>query len=452
MDSTSFGRYLPPSFAEPDLASLVVRPIRPEEKAEWDHLMATHHYLGFRTLVGESLKYVALLQDQWVALLGWGTAAFKCGPRDRWIGWSPELHMRRLKYVANNQRFLILPGVFIKNLASKILALNVRRLAADWQAVFGHPLFLAETFVDPARFAGTCYRAAGWSLLGQTRGYGYLAGKYYFHGVPKTVWIRPLHPQTQRILADPFDSPILQGGSQTVSTFVVNWNNAPLDGREGLRNLLAQLPDLRKRRGIRHNLVSILLVAIAAVLSGARNYVTIGEWAAQLSQEALKRLGCRYHEETKRYIPPSEPTLRRVLQSINIEAVEAVLGQWLAASCDSDAIAVDGKTLRGTRAKGGKPVHLLSALVHKEGVVIAQRAVDAKSNEITAFKPLLEPLDLQGKVITADAMHTQIEHARWLQEEKNAEYVFTVKGNQEGIKQAIEALEERDFSPSVSGD
>lgn len=109
------------------------------------------------------------------------------------------------------QRFLILPGVRVKNLASKVLALNVRRLSGDWQASFNHPLLLAETFVDERRFAGTCYLAAGWSKLGHSLGYGRAGGKYYFHGQPKAIWVRPLHPAARQWLAAPFDPPLLSG-------------------------------------------------------------------------------------------------------------------------------------------------------------------------------------------------------------------------------------------------
>ncbi len=112
--------------AQTELKSLVVRPIQPKEEPQWNQLMATHHYLGFRKLVGESIKYVAELEHQWVALLGWGTAAFKCGARDQWIGWSRENQWKRLIFVANNLRFLILPGVCIPNLASKILSLMLK--------------------------------------------------------------------------------------------------------------------------------------------------------------------------------------------------------------------------------------------------------------------------------------------------------------------------------------
>lgn len=109
------------------MQSLLVRPIQPIEETVWDELMANHHYLDFDRLVGESLKYVAILEDQWVALIGWGTAAFKCRSGDAWIGWSADQQWQRLKFITNNQRFLTLPHTHIPNLASKTLALNLRR-------------------------------------------------------------------------------------------------------------------------------------------------------------------------------------------------------------------------------------------------------------------------------------------------------------------------------------
>jgi hypothetical protein len=113
-------------------------------------------------------------------------------------------------------------------------------------------------------------------------------------------------------------------------------------------------------------------------------------------------------------------------------------------------VAVDGKTLRGSAGADGKPVHLVSAFLQHEKMVISQRQVDKKSNEITAFKPLLEPLDLEGKVVTADAMHTQVEHARFIVEDKKADYVFPVKQNQGNLFETIRNTKDEDFSPSAS--
>ena len=155
------------------LKEVRVRPVRDAwERAEWDRLMDEHHYLGFRGMVGGGLRHVAEGPDgRWLALVGWAPGAFKVGVRDAWLGWAAEQRFRRLRLVANNTRFLVLPGCRIRNLASRALSLSTRRLSADMEALHGHPVLLAETFVDPKRFRGTCYLAANWTPLGMSRGY-----------------------------------------------------------------------------------------------------------------------------------------------------------------------------------------------------------------------------------------------------------------------------------------
>jgi hypothetical protein len=133
--------------------------------------LATHHYLGHRGPVGEHISYLVKdRQGRDVACLLFGAAAWKAAPRDRFIGWSDKVRAKRVNWVTNNTRFLILPWVRVPHLASHILAMAMRRLSADWQAKYGHPIYLVETFVDRSRFKGTCYRAANWICVGQTQG------------------------------------------------------------------------------------------------------------------------------------------------------------------------------------------------------------------------------------------------------------------------------------------
>ena len=138
------------------LSAVSVRPVRDgEERAEWDRVMDAGHYLGFRGMFGGGLRHIAVGPDgRWLALLGWCSGAFKVKARDAWVGWAPEQQFRRLHLVANNCRFLVLPAGRVPNLASRALALSLRRLSDDMEAVFGHPVLLAETFVDPSRFTG----------------------------------------------------------------------------------------------------------------------------------------------------------------------------------------------------------------------------------------------------------------------------------------------------------
>jgi hypothetical protein len=428
-----------------NLKELIVRPVIAGEEKLWSTLMASHHYLGFQSLTGQSLKYVALLNDRWVALIGWGSGVLKCSRRDEWIGWSEEQKLKRLRFIANNQRYLILPDIRIKNLASRVLALNVRRLSGDWEIAHGHPILIAETFVDHSRFKGTCYLAAGWTPLGTTSGYGRKHGVYFYHGQTKTVLVKPLQRKSADILSAPFLPTELTGGGQAM----VDLNMVSLNEGNGLLGYLALLTDQRKRRGIRHSHLSILAVAICAILSGAKSFNAIGEWAADLSQDMLKRLGCRYSDRLEKYAPPSEPTLRRTLKQADGDEVDDIVGHWLCSQSDDKAIAVDGKALRGSSGANGKQVHLVSAFLQHEKMVIGQKQVDKKSNEITAFKPLLEPIDLKGKIITADAMHTQVEHARFLVEDKKADYVLPVKQNQGNLFEAVKSAMDGDFSPSV---
>lgn len=138
-------------------------------------LLAQYHYLGYQQPVGEHLKYLVVAGDRPVACFAWGSAPGALGLRDRFIGWSVEVRRRNLRLLAYNPRFLILPWVRVPHLASHLLGRMAARVSSDWQAVYGHPIYWLETFIDPARFRGTCYRAANWIPLGRTRGRGHRA-------------------------------------------------------------------------------------------------------------------------------------------------------------------------------------------------------------------------------------------------------------------------------------
>ena len=161
----------------------------------WDALVRGYHYLGYQKLLGHRLKVLAYLQDRPVAALAFSAPARVLRVRDRWIGWSAAQRHAHLDRVVNNSRFLILPWVQIKNLASHVLARTLARLPQEWEARFGTRLWLVETFVDPARFRGTCYRAANWHALGQTFGSGKQGKGYVYHGAIKEVYAYVLAPR-----------------------------------------------------------------------------------------------------------------------------------------------------------------------------------------------------------------------------------------------------------------
>lgn len=158
----------------------------------YNSLVHQHHYLGYRQIVGQHLKYMAFIGGRPVACLGWGSAAWAVKSRDAFIGWNKQIKENNIACIVNNTRFLILPWVSIKCLASKLLAMNARRIASDWMAVYHQPIFLLETFVEKERFQGTCYKAANWICVGQTKGTAKRGHDHLVHGQIKDVFLYPL--------------------------------------------------------------------------------------------------------------------------------------------------------------------------------------------------------------------------------------------------------------------
>jgi predicted transposase YbfD/YdcC len=210
----------------------------------------------------------------------------------------------------------------------------------------------------------------------------------------------------------------------------------------GLLERLAMLPDPRDRRGRRHTLASVLAVSAAAVAAGARSVAAIAEWATDAPGPVLAALGVRCDPLTRRCHVPGEATIRRVLARVDGDAVDATVGAWLADRLaplrHRRVLAVDGKTLRGS-ARQGHQVHLLAALDHHDGAVLAQRQVDGAPGEVPAFQPLLAGLDLAGVVVTADALHTQRDHASFLVD-RSAEDLLVVKANQPALHAQLAGL------------
>jgi predicted transposase YbfD/YdcC len=225
---------------------------------------------------------------------------------------------------------------------------------------------------------------------------------------------------------------------------------APAQCRD-LLAYLAQITDPRQRRGRRHPLGAVLAVAVAAVLAGAKSLVAIGEWAADAPGPVLGALGVRRDPLRRVWRPPGEATVRRVLARVDPDALDLVIGRWLADQQPPPprawrrAVAVDGKTLRGSSHHPNPQVHLLAAMEHTNRAVLGQADVDATTNEITRFRPLLDGVDLTGTVITADALHTQHAHAGWLVTAKHAGYLLVVKANQPTLHQQLRRLPWRDI-------
>jgi hypothetical protein len=434
------------------LDRVTVRLLREDERFRFDQHLQEEHYLESSVLVGEWLRYVAEVNGQWVALMTFSAPALHLKARERWIGWSPRQRARRLGLIVNNSRFLVLPQrQRYPNLASKVLALALRRLSADWQERWGHPVLVVESFVDESQYRGTCYRACGFEPVGATEGFGRASRDFYQeHGQPKQLYLRELRPRARQRLRQarlPEELAVYEADLAGPCPF-----RAP--ALESLLERLSALPDSRYGHGLRHRQRFVLACAAVCTLMGACGYRAFENTCKTFTQRQLKALGCKLDEQDGRYYPPSDSTFQRVLHKTDAVAVAALIGAWLGQQ-EVGALAqlaVDGKVLRGSGRHDGKPLQLLSAVTHHLRLTLGQIAIADKSNEIPALKPLLKQLQLPpGTLITADAMHCQQESARFITQEWGGDYLFGLKGNQSGIlDKAQRLLTQQGFPPSGS--
>lgn len=341
----------------PNLAWLGVRPVGKGEEALYRELMARHHYLGDLAKIGHTLWYVATHGEDWAALLSFSAAAWKCGVRDRWIGWDHRRQYDRLSLVANNSRFLILPDWHHPNLGSKVLALCQQRIAADWQASFGQPLLLLETFVDPSRFQGTVYRAANWTALGLTQGFRRSKDGYRAHAQsPKQVFVRSLQADARAELSRPIlNARYCTGAPRMMLT---------ADQMRTLPDFFADIADPRRAQGKRHPLPAVLAIATAAVLCGMRGYKAIAGWAKDLKPKARERFRCRH--EKGAYLVPSTYIIRDILIRVDPTALDQACQRWNQAYAQDDSsLAVDGKTMCNAKDEDGQQTHIMSVVGHQ---------------------------------------------------------------------------------------
>jgi hypothetical protein len=401
-------------------------------------LMEQHHYLESDTLVGEQLRYVAEVDGRWVALLSWSAAANHLKDREEWLGWNISQRRRRLALVANNSRYLILPGPDCPNLASRVLALCCDRLSDDWQQAYGHPVLVAESFVDSQLFRGTCYKAQGWSLLGETKGSGRSRQDYYTaHGRPKQLWVRELRPQARAVLR----AAQLPADLQHVEDAVIPRCYATVGDLRKLMVLCRQIPDWRAKKGRDYPLPCLLAIMVMATLSGiVRGQRDLAAFAAKLTPFQLRALGS-YRKRGGGWDYPKETTFQRVLAKLDAEAFERILIEWEiqraaqvtgSPAAIDDQVAIDGKAQRGStpHVADEQKAQLVSAQSQPSGRVLGTVAVELKSNEIPAARKLLEKLGpLDGKLLMLDPLHPCQQTLRQAHQDNGADFLIPVKGN-----------------------
>jgi hypothetical protein len=352
--------------------------------------------------------------------------------------------------VVNNSRFLILQDFHVPNLASRLMKLGLQRLSSDWEQAYHHGVLIVESFVDPQLFSGTCYKVSGWTLLGQTQGYGRCRQDFYPpHDRPKQLWVRELCPGARTILRGRNLPEPLQACEQTHPP------ECPQSAQElrhrlryfeGLEDWRSRKPDFR--------LSSLVTITVCAMLCkvclGQRD---LAAFAANLTcdqREAL-RFPRDWSSRLRRYRPPSESTFFRMLSRLDNPQLQRALLEWQEHGLGKrdprgDHVAVDGKELLNRQG-----LEVVSAYSVRDGRWLGSEAVAEGSNEIPAAQQLLSRTEIAGSLVTAAALHTQAATARMVVQDKGADFLFTVKGNQPGVAQNVQQLYQSSwhgFSPS----
>lgn len=427
------------------LESLQVRIAEPCELERCHQLLEKHHYWGSPKPVGERLYYVVTdTQGQWLAVLIFAAAAKHLKPRDQWMGWTDAQREKRLSLVVNNLRFLLVPDKTFPNLGTRSLRLVLSRLSGDWQNKYGHPVLVVETFVDPDQFCGTVYTANGWVELGKTDGSGRHQRDYYVrHDKPKRLFVRELGRNARRSLQAEHLKPALA----RVEAKAGHRSRHRVKAIKSIVERLRQVPDYRRRIGT-YPLWSLLAIYLLAVLCGApRGSKDLAKFARKLSQPQRRALGIRLRQG--RYPAPSQPTCWRLLEEIDGTQLQEVLlqvqEQLRGPAPRNELIALDGKEPK----HGGGP-SVLTAVCVPSQYYLASAMVDTKTNEIPVAQKLFPDLDLKGRFVSLDALHTQTETARQIVLEGGGDYLLTVKDNQLKLHQNIEQLlpaPKADFPP-----
>jgi len=463
------------------LEEVTVRFVKgPEEQQRHDQHLQQQHYLRNATAVGRVLRYVAEYRGRWVAILTFSSAALHLKPRDRFLQWSARQVRERRHLIAQNSRFLVLASTGRwPNLASRVLKLACARLKEDWPQQFGTPVLLVETFVDPQRFHGTCYRAANWQALGPTRGFARRGQDYYLDKKhPKELWVCRLGRGALEQLRAPVLAEALQDAGRPLPPPVP----VPTAQMSSLATFLRQrVTDPRDPHGVRHPLAGTIGIATLAVAAGCQGPHAIAEFAQSLNHGQRRHLGCRPTPGKPRQCDvPCERTFRRLLAQIDSDQLRQAYAQWMAV-LDPEAVQVlhlDGKVLRNAdpasarlekeptlaqaatvidtpveqqKPKAEKALTLVNFQTPEQRLV-DQIAVPRDTNEEAAVAAHLPKMDLAGVLVIADAAHTVKANCWHLTQEQGAEYLFFLKGNQPQAFAKARQLLPGDIPPSGSID
>jgi len=411
---------------------LTVREAGKTDTKRFEKLLQEKHPQQAPKRVGHEVRMVVEQDGDWVGLLLWTSACQRLQDRDEWIGWTNAQRAQRLKLVVQLRRYLLLHASGTRpNLASEALAAAVRALPVMWKERHGFEPLLLESFSDIEAYAGTCYKAAGWTAAGMSKGFAKHRGDLYsFHGRPKKLWVRPLDKRAAGWLRAPHLPERYEAGATANAQGQMPLRLGQL---RSLAEALRSTPDPRASN--RQYLLGPLLCVMAmALLSGARDIAQIHRFAWRLRPQQRAALGFRRKPGKAVFQMPGYSVYRDVLIALDLDAFAAVLTNWLAAHRGTlpTALALDGKMIRDT-------IGVLSLVDVETGVPVAMRIMTQKEGdgarcEKNAARQLVDELpDAQGALISGDALHTDKPMAH-LAVENGADYLLQVKGNQPTIK------------------
>lgn len=419
-----------------------------QEFSWFDGLLADHHYLGAGRSVGDYLRQVVEQDGRAVALLVWGPACYALKDRDLHISWSASQRLERLKLIVQNRRFLVLTKKGESpNLASQSMGAALRALPEQWREHFGYRPLLAESFTDPEAYAGTCYKASNWEAVGLSAGYSRHRADFYIPNErPKRLWLRPLAPEALERLRSMQLPEDCQAGLVSAPSGTLPVNAEQLGS---LLDVFRKAPDPRDSN-TRYRIGPVLTIIAMALLAGRREIAEIARFATTLRQPQRRRLGLPRKKGTRAfYEVPGYGVFYQVLTRMDPEPFAALLNDWLQSRAGTlpQALAMDGKMIRNH-------IGLLTLAQHEDGAPQAVAIYDQKEDtprcEQTAAASLLEKLPaLDGKIITADPLHCQRQHARTIVE-KGGDYLLQIKGNQPKLlklAQGLDALKDTPFLP-----
>jgi hypothetical protein len=429
-------------------ATVTVETVSVADNVWFDQQLADSHYLGAGRSVGDYLRQVVRVHGRVAALLVWGPACYALKDRDRWISWSANQRVERLKLIVQNRRFLILAAKGESpNLASQAMGAALRALPGQWQERFGYRPLLAESFTDPEAYAGTCYKASNWEPVGFSAGYSrHRADFYIANDRPKKLWLRELGPQGRRQLRAAELPADCQAGVIAPPSGVL-----PLVQPHMLSLLeaLRLAPDPRGKN-TRFRAGPVLAIVAMALLAGRREIAEIARFATTLSQKQRHLLGLPRRKATKAfYQVPTYSVFYALLTRLDAEAFAAHVHAWLQSHADAlpQALAMDGKLIRDQ-------IGLLTLAQHEDGAPQAVAICDQKEGtprceQVVGTQVLAALPALDHKTITADALHCLRPNARAVAE-KGGEYLLQIKANQPKLLAQAEACDALPGTPFFS--